>query len=82
MDKVEHLKRGKIMTKREYMAYLLRLWREKSDGTWRALLENPHSGERAGFATLAELVTFLEDKTGETIQATAVPAEDESVSLN
>ena len=35
---------------------------------WRALLENPHSGERAAFATLAELVAFLEEKTGETIR--------------
>ncbi|MAT97499.1 MAG: hypothetical protein CL608_10190 [Anaerolineaceae bacterium] len=70
------------MAKREYMAYLLRLWREKSDGSWRALLENPHSGERAGFATLAELVTFLEGKTGETIQATAVPTDDELVTPN
>lgn len=63
------------MAKREYMAYLLRLWREKKDGAWRAMLENPNSGERAGFATLAELVTFLEGKTGETIQETAVVAE-------
>lgn len=70
------------MAKREYMAYLLRLWRENSDGVWRALLENPHSGERAGFATLAELVKFLESKTGETIQETAVPAEDELVIPN
>ncbi|MCA9961132.1 MAG: SgcJ/EcaC family oxidoreductase [Anaerolineales bacterium] len=52
------------MAKRDYMAYLLRLWREKSDSPWRALLENPHSGERAAFATLPELVTFLVDMTG------------------
>lgn len=50
------------MTKRDYMAYLLRLWREKRDGSWRALLENPNSGERAAFATLPELVAFLADK--------------------
>lgn len=56
------------MAKREYMAYLLRLWREKRDGSWRAMLENPNNGERAGFATLSELVTFLESKTGEMIQ--------------
>jgi hypothetical protein len=70
------------MAKRDYMAFLLRLWREKSDGAWRALLENPNNGERAAFATLAELVTFLESKTGETIQETAVPAEDELVIPN
>jgi hypothetical protein len=56
------------MAKREYMAYLLRLWREKRNGSWRATLENPNNGERAGFATLSELVTFLESKTGEMIQ--------------
>ncbi len=70
------------MAKRDYMAFLLRLWREKSDGAWRALLENPNNGERAAFATLAELVTFLESKTGETIQETAVPAEDKLVIPN
>lgn len=56
------------MAKREYMAYLLRLWREKQDGSWRGLLENPNSGERLGFATLADLVALLEDKTGEAVQ--------------
>ena len=56
------------MAKREYVAYLLRLWRENPEGTWRALLENPNSGEREGFADLAELVAYLENKTGETIQ--------------
>ncbi|WP_420641459.1 hypothetical protein [Candidatus Leptofilum sp.] len=56
------------MAKREYMAYLLRLWREKQDGSWRGLLENPNSGERLGFATLADLVVLLEDKTGEAVQ--------------
>ncbi len=63
------------MAKREYMAYLLRLWREKQNGSWRAMLENPNNGERAGFATLTDLVTFLESKTGETIQETAVAAD-------
>ncbi len=55
------------MAKREYMAYLLRLWRETQDGSWRGLLENPNSGERFGFATLADLVALLEDKTGEAV---------------
>lgn len=66
------------MAKREYMAFLLRLWREKHDGSWRALLVNPNSGEQTGFATLLELVTFLESKTGETIQiVTAETTRDE-----
>lgn len=65
------------MAKREYMAYLLRLWREKQNGTWRASLENPNSGERAGFATLADLVNFLADKTGETVPAGSSTADTE-----
>lgn len=55
------------MAKRKYMAYLLRLWREKEGDSWRAFLENPSSGERAGFGTLVELVAYLEAKTGEAI---------------
>lgn len=69
------------MAKREYMAYLLRLWREKRDGSWRALLENPNSGERNGFATLAELVTFLEGITGEKIQIELRPDEPFTVDV-
>jgi hypothetical protein len=56
------------MAKREYMAYLLRLWREKQDDSWRALLENPNSKEKIGFANLNDLIKFLENKTGEVIE--------------
>jgi hypothetical protein len=42
-----------------YRAYLLRLWRT-AEATWRGSLEDPHSGERRVFVTLAELVAFLE----------------------
>lgn len=56
------------MAKREYKAYLLRLWREGDQAGWRALLENPHNGERAAFASLGELVAYLEAKTGETLR--------------
>jgi hypothetical protein len=47
---------------RRYLSYLLRLWQASSGGelAWRASLEDPHTGERCGFACLAELVTFLE----------------------
>ena len=50
----------------DYFAYLLRLWREKGGQTtwWRASLQDPHSGERVGFAHLDELVTFLREQTG------------------
>jgi hypothetical protein len=56
-----------MMAKREYFAYLLRLWRENHEGTWRALLENPYSEERIGFANLNDLIEFLENKTGEVL---------------
>jgi hypothetical protein len=60
------------MARREYKAYLLRLWRESHESAWRALLENPNRGERVAFATLGELVAFLEDKTGEMIRPLAL----------
>lgn len=56
------------MSKREYMAYLLRLWRENRESPWRARLENPNTEERVVFANLTDLVAFLENKTGEAIK--------------
>jgi len=51
---------------RPYLSYLLRLWQVGSagEGLWRASLEDPHSGERTGFASLIDLVAFLENGTG------------------
>ncbi len=48
-----------------YLAYLVRLWQVTSAGrpVWRASLENPHTGERRGFADLDALVAFLKNKT-------------------
>ena len=48
--------------RRGYVAYLLRLWQagERDDAPWRASLESPETGERRGFAGLAELFAFLE----------------------
>jgi hypothetical protein len=50
----------------DYFAYLLRLWRETGGETarWRASLQDPHSGEKFGFAHLDELVAFLRGRTG------------------
>jgi len=59
------------MTKEQanYISFLLRLWHvdyaEKP--AWRALLENPHTGERQGFANLKDLFAFLEAQMGETV---------------
>ena len=61
------------MATRKYKAYLLRLWREHHEANWRALLENPNNGERAAFATLGELMLFLEVQTGEEIRPLPPP---------
>jgi hypothetical protein len=48
-----------------YFSYLLRLW-QAGDGSqrqWRASLEDPHSGELRGFASLEELTAFLRQQT-------------------
>jgi hypothetical protein len=51
--------------RRRYLAYMLRLWQVGSgeELAWRASLENPHTGERRGFASLETLVEFLEKET-------------------
>ncbi len=44
----------------QYRSYLLRLWRsETSDKSWRASLEDSHTGQRIGFATLEQMFAFL-----------------------
>ena len=52
--------------RRGYVAFLLRLWQmsDAEDSGWRASLERPQGGERLGFASLADLVAFLEKETG------------------
>jgi hypothetical protein len=49
-----------------HISYLLRLWRERSSASiqWRASLQDPHSGERVGFAHLDGLIAFLRGQTG------------------
>jgi hypothetical protein len=47
-----------------YCAYLLRCWQEQSfvhvgRTVWRFSLEDPHTGERRGFATWEAVVAFL-----------------------
>jgi hypothetical protein len=50
----------------EYIAYMLRLWpvRNKTKQVWRASLEDAHTGERVGFASLDELFGYLRQQTG------------------
>jgi hypothetical protein len=47
-------------TQGDYVAYLLRIWREGKGRTpWRASLQSPHTGEQMGFATVDDLFDFL-----------------------
>jgi len=63
--------------RRDYLSYLLRLWRVGGDGgthckeevVWRASLESPHTGERIGFAGLDELFAFLRQQTDDEASA-------------
>lgn len=48
-----------------YRAFMLRCWEVRSPGpggaaTWRFSVEDPHTGQRLGFADLATLVEFLQ----------------------
>jgi hypothetical protein len=63
------------MTKKQpdYLAYLVRLWRAGEDGetrtpaekpVWRASIENPHTHQQAGFASLEALFDFLREQIG------------------
>jgi hypothetical protein len=49
----------------DYLAYLLRLWRDNQKQAWRATVQNPHTGERYTFASLPALLVFLETETGQ-----------------
>ena len=46
----------------DYQAYLLRLWKIKSDGgKWRAQLVRVDTGEKLGFPSLAALIQYLKN---------------------
>jgi hypothetical protein len=63
-----------------YRSYLLRLWlvTGAGQGTWRASLENPQTGERLGFASLARLFAFLEDQTTTVVIRDGEPTESKT----
>ena len=46
--------------RQQYRSYLLRLWRARNGDkrTWRATLENVHTGEHLGFPSLAAQKPF------------------------
>jgi hypothetical protein len=49
-------------------SFLLRLWQVPTNEQydWRILLENVQTGEKRGFASLKELLTYLSQVTAET----------------
>jgi hypothetical protein len=44
-----------------YHSFLLRLWAEGAPLVWRFSLEDPHTGERHGFANWDKLQEFLKE---------------------
>jgi hypothetical protein len=46
-----------------YHAYLLRLWREDASAPWRASLQEAHAGQLVNFASVAQLIAFIEEQT-------------------
>jgi hypothetical protein len=73
----------------EYLAYLLRLWRENGNertygvetAVWRASLQRPQTGERQGFASLDDLFAFLEKET-KSCSPGSTPARGKEVTNN
>ena len=47
-----------------YAVYVLRLWRVETENgpVWRVVLDDPHNGERTGFADLNACYQFLKDR--------------------
>jgi hypothetical protein len=46
----------------DYLAYMLRFWREEAGAPWRATVEDPHTGEKRSFAAPEQLWVFLQEK--------------------
>ncbi len=46
----------------DYQSYMLRLWRESDATPWRASLESTATGEKQGFASLSDLIAYLQSQ--------------------
>ena len=57
---------GIVEEQPSYISYLLRLWKVEGGegGGWRASIEDPHTGEQRGFASLEALFAFLREQVG------------------
>jgi hypothetical protein len=52
--------------RRHYRSYLLRMWQVGPESCdWRAMLENPSTGERQGFGNLVDLCDWIQAQAGE-----------------
>jgi hypothetical protein len=60
---VAHIEDERMKEQSNYQAFLLRIWREHETAPWRASLENPQLGKRLNFASMAELMAFLDRST-------------------
>jgi len=58
----------------KYRAYLLRVW-WTDEGAWRAVLEDPHTGERRPFAQPEALLHWIDQRD---LPAETTRAGDES----
>lgn len=73
-----------IFASRRRLAFLLRLWHcceEDGKPVWRASLEDAHTGERLGFASLDALVSFLKQGTHQDARPAAPGGEERAKSL-
>ena len=52
-----------------YQTFILHFWQEQNNDeknqTWRFAIEDPKRGNRYGFSTLDEIVTFLQKQLSE-----------------
>jgi hypothetical protein len=71
-----------IRQQRQYLSYLLRLWQASAGDPpgdsplWRASLESSQTGARLGFASLEDLLAFLEKEIGSTPSGSQDQAEE------
>lgn len=58
------------MNNPEYLSYMLRIWRSKTDGPpeWRASLESPQTGDRFAFPDLKSMIQFLETQLDQPLE--------------
>ena len=46
----------------DYLAILIRLWREEREGEWRVQIEDAHSGEVQSFPDLEAFIAYLRQR--------------------